>query len=233
MSRVLTTVSVGALFAFAAPDALDAQVCAGQAAFGRYALQVAATSEFNGDARAFGGSMAVGGRRPFAGLAVSRTTFDGIDGSSITLGGGFGYQVPLDPNNQAQLCPVASVAFAIGPNNVDLSGGAGTFIADLRETDLQFGVSAGVIAAHSDIHRRRFIPTASFTVVRGTATLKNDLNGTSSSESKTWELVSMGAGVVFNQSVTLLAGTTIPMGLDGASTTYHVSLSLNVSKYAP
>lgn len=232
MSRLLTTVSVGALFACAAPDALDAQVCTGGAAFGRYALQLSAATEFNHDAKSFGGGLAVGGRRPFGGLAVSRTTYDGIDGSTITLGGAFGYQVPLDRKDQFQLCPIASVGLAFGPNNVDLSGN-GTYIVDFSETELRLGVSAGVVAAHSAIHPTRFIPTGSFSVVRGTSRITDDLNGGTTSASQTFELLGLGAGLVFNQRVVLAAGASIPIGLSGASTTFDVSVSLNVSKYAP
>lgn len=231
MARVLTTVSLGTFFAFAAPDVVEAQVCTGQAAFGRYALQASANYEFNNDAKSFGAAIAAGGRRPFGEFAASRTTFSGMDGSTITLGGGFGYQVPLDHKGMASLCPAAAVAFGIGPNNVDLSGN-GTYIVNFSETEVHLGASAGVVATESKIHRNRFIPTASFTVVRGTSRIRNDLNGITMTDSKTFELLGLGAGVVFNQTVSLLAGTTIPIGLSGASTTFHVSLSLNVARYA-
>src|SRR5690349_13139308 len=110
MPRVVTTVSFAGFFAFAAPDVANAQICTGQAEFGRYALQASLSAEFNHDAKSYGGGIAVGGRRPFVGLAAARTTLHDLNGSKAsftTMGGGVGYQLPVGRKGALTLCPIA------------------------------------------------------------------------------------------------------------------------------
>jgi hypothetical protein len=78
----------------------------------------------------------------------------------------------------------------------------------------------------------KIIPSAGFTVVSASVEIKDDVSGQSDSQSETFELVALGLGIVFNQAVTLRPGVQIPIGLEGASTTFGLIVSVNFGRSA-
>jgi hypothetical protein len=227
MPRWLALISVGAFLGLTAPAA--AQVCSGLASFASGALQVSGTAQFNDQAKTFGGGFAFGGRGAFGQVGVGTTSYDAFDGSTFFFAGSAGYQVALDQKGVFHLCPMASIVHGSGPNNIDYFGD-GSLILDFSQTDLSFGLGFGVLPAQ--VGSTRVIPTVSFSVVNATVTGKDDVSGQSDSQSETFELLGLGLGIVFNQVITVRPGVSIPMGLDGASTTFGAIVSVNFGRSA-
>jgi len=225
MVRRLLLSMVGGLIAL--PTGATAQVCGGFASFAGGHFQVLGSAAFNDNAKTFGGGVAVGGRGAFGQLGIGGTSYDNLNGSSFNFGAGGGYQVSLDKKNFAHLCPVASIAFSSGPNDIDVFND-GSLVLDLRETDFDFGVAFGAMAYQSG--QTQIIPTASLAFVSATVKAKDQVSGISDSQSDTFGSLGLGLGFVFNQVITLRPGVSIPIGLDGASTTFGVTLSLNFGR---
>jgi len=225
MPRPLTLISAGAFLGLAGPAA--AQVCGGFTSFANGAYQISGAAQFNDQAKTFGGGFAFGGRAAFGQIGIGTTSYDQLHGSSLSLMGAAGYQVALDKKAVFQMCPVATINHSSGPNNVDYFGD-GSLILDFNETDLAFGVIFGAVPAMDG--STRLIPSAGFTVVSASAKVKDDVSGQSNTQSETFELVGLGLGIVFNQTVTVRPGVHIPMGLQGASTTFGAIVSVNFGR---
>ncbi len=208
----------------ALPTAAEAQVCTGFASFSSGPVQVAGSAAFSDVAKGFGGGVAVGGAGAFGQFSVGTTTYDNLDGSSFNVGGGAGYQIPLDKGKIAQLCPLSSVVFVSGPNDLDVFGD-GSLVLDLNETDFRFGVAFGLVASRSG--QTQIIPTGSLAFASATLKAKDQVSGVSDSQSETFGQVGLGLGFVFNEVFTLQPAVVIPFGLEGASTTFGLTLSLN------
>jgi len=221
MARRLLLVIVGGLAVL--PPAATAQVCSGFASFAQGPFQVIGSAAFNDQSKSFGGGFGFGGAGAFGQLSIGTTSFSDLDGSSFTFGAGAGYQLSLDKRKIVHLCPIASVAFASGPNDIDVFGD-GSLVLDLNETDFEFGVALGAVASRSG--QTQIIPAGSLAFVSATVKAKDQVSGASDSQSETFGLLSLGLGLVFNQVFTLRPAVAVPFGLDGASTTFGVTLSV-------
>jgi hypothetical protein len=222
MSRAFLIVLTGAALGFAATA--DAQVCNGSASFSNGPYQAVASAAFTDNSKSFGGGLGFGGPGAFGQASIGTTSYDDVDGSSTLVGIGAGFQVALGAQRLAHLCPLASVGFAFGPNNIDLFGD-GSVVLDLKETDFSFGLALGILASRSA--QTQVIPTASLSFVSATLKASDDVSGQSDSNSETFGLVGLGLGLVFNQVFTLRPGVAIPFGLDGASTSFGVALGVS------
>jgi hypothetical protein len=209
------------------PASISAQVCSGFTSFAHGPFQVFGSAGFNDNAKTFGGGFAFGGQGVFGQLSIGTTSFDDLDGSSFNFGGGAGYQFSLDKRSIFHLCPIASVSFSSGPNDIDLIGD-GSLLLDLSETDLVFGLSFGARPPQSG--KTQIIPSGSLGFVSATLKAKDQVTGVSDSETETFGLLSLGVGFVFSQVFTLRPGVAIPFGLEGGSTTFGVTLSINFGR---
>lgn len=171
-----------------------------------------------------------GGTGAFGQVSIGTATYDNIDGSSLLFGAGAGYQIPLGQKRLAHLCPTASLGLASGPNNLDVFGD-GSVVVDLSETDLSFGMSLGVLASQSP--QAQIIPTGSISLVSATVKASDDVSGASDSQTETFGLLGFGIGFVFNQVITARPSVSIPVGLDGASTTFAATFSVNFGRKSP
>ena len=224
MSRLLATCAVGAFLALAA--AARAQVCRGQAAFGRYALQLSGSAEFGDTAKAFGAGLGLGGHRLFVETGLSRTSYDN-GGARGTLSLDAGYALSLDKQQLFQLCPVVAVEFGRGPHNVNIGAGVP---GNRDEVDWILGFSAGAqTAPWSGV---RVIPTVAFSVVQARKTLRDNIVGHHTSQSESFELLDLGLGLLLKR-VTVLPGVSIPLGVDGGPKTFHLTVSVKVPKKPP
>ena len=213
-----------------APASAAAQFCTGYAPFSVGSFQLGANAAFNDDATGFGGGLAYGGAGPFGQVAISTISYDEVDGSTFSVGGGGGYQFKLDDRDFAHLCPTASVAFGSGPNDVDVFGD-GSFVLDLSETDFAIGLSLGLVVANSG--HTQIIPTASLSFVSATVKVEDQVSGASDSETESFGRVGLGIGFVLSRVVTLQPGAIIPFGLDGSSASFYAGVGLNFGKPAP
>ena len=96
-----------------------AQACAGMPSFSNGQMQIAAGGSFADGASSFGGTFGYGAPAGLYGkAAVGSTSYDGLDGSSFDYGVSGGYQIALKSARKAELCPIASLSLASGPNDV-------------------------------------------------------------------------------------------------------------------
>jgi len=228
MPRALLMVLTGAFLGLC--GSAHAQVCSGFASFAQGPYQVFGTAQFNDNAKSFAGGFGFGGAGPFGQVSIGTASYDNIDGSSLLFGGGVGYQVTLGQKGIVHLCPTASLGFASGPNNLDVFGD-GSVVVDLSETDLSFGMAVGVLASRSS--QTQIIPVASLGFISATAKASDDVSGASQSDTQTFGLLGLGLGFVFNQVFTFRPNVAIPIGLDGGTTSFGATLSVNFGKPKP
>lgn len=206
-----------------------AQLCTGSAPFTSGSFQAGVSAAFNDNTTTLGGGLGLGGTGPFGQVVIGTTSYDELDGSTFTVGGGAGYQFKLDSRGFAHLCPTASVAFGSGPNDLDVFGD-GSMVLDLGETDFSIGLSFGVVAANSG--NTQIVPTASLSFASATVKVEDQVSGASDSQTETFGRLGLGVGFVVSHSVTLQPGVTIPFGLEGASTTFLAGVGINFGKPA-
>lgn len=222
MTRRLLQLVIGALAAL--PTVASGQVCNGSTSFANGSFQVSGSADFNDNAKSFGGGLAFGGAGPFGQFALATTSFDDFDGSSRSFAAGAGYQLTLGQSGLVHLCPIASVAFTSGPNNIDVFGD-GSVVLDLSETDFVFGLAVGGVASQSG--QTQIIPTGSLALVNATLKATDDVSGASDSESESFGVLGLGLGFVFDHVLTLRPNVSIPFGLDGASTSFGVTIGVS------
>lgn len=197
----------------------DAQTCLGAASYSAGAVQLGAGARFGNDAQAYTGRVNFGSTRAFGGIGVGGTTYDGLDGTTVSVGGAVGYQVPLGTSHRAQLCPYAGGDLGFGPNDVN-----GTDI-DVSTRDAFLGLHLGYAAPVNP--QLMVVPTGGISLVYGSTKLENG-SGLSESDSDTFGTIEFGVGLIINSRVTIRPGVSIPVGLDGADATFAIDLGLSL-----
>lgn len=198
--------------------AVVAQVCGGFPSFQGRPIQIVGAAAFNDNSKMFGGGVGFGGAGAFGSLELSTTHIDAFDASAFGIGGGVGYQVRLDKRGTVQLCPAVGVEFAMGPKDIQGTG------IDYSETDISLGVAVGVVAARTE--QVDVVPTGSIAFANADGKLK-DASGNSVSNSESFGVVGLGIGFVFSHQVSIKPAVSIPFGVDGASSTFGVTLAVN------
>jgi hypothetical protein len=191
-----------------------AQACSGMPSFSSGPMQITAGGSFADGTSSFGGTFGYG--RP-AGLygkaALGTTSYDGLDGSSLDFGVGGGYQIPLQSSRKAELCPIASLSFGSGPNDVLGSG------VDMSTRNIAFGAALGAQVGNSP--QMQILPNASFQF----ANTRLEIDDVAGSES--YGLLTLGTGFVFNSRFSVNPSISIPVGLDGYDTSFGLSGAIN------
>ena len=74
-----------------------------------------------------------------------------------------------------------------------------------------------------------FVPfaAASYVLARATATI----GGTSDSDSQDYTEIDIGAGFVFNRTLTIRPSVAIPVGIDGAKSAFQLAFAFNFGKH--
>jgi len=198
-----------------------AQTCVGMPSFSSGRMQVAGGGQFADGASSFDGTFGYGVPKGLYGkAAIGRTSYDGLDGSSFDFGVGGGYQIPLQSSHMAELCPIASVSLGSGPHNVFGTG------VDMSSRTFALGGSLGVLVGGSS--QVRILPNASFQFANTRATLDNGT--TSSSNSQSYGLLTLGTGFVFNSRFSLNPSVSFPVGLDGGNTSFGFIGAMNFGR---
>jgi hypothetical protein len=198
-----------------------AQTCAGMPSFSSGQMQIAGGGNFADGSSSFGGTFGYGAPKSLYGKAgIGSTSYDGLDGSSFDFNVGGGYQIPLHSSRTAELCPVASLGLASGPNDVLASG------VDLSSRTFAFGASVGALVGGSP--QMQIVPTASFQFANTRATI--DDGTTSASGSESYGLLTLGTGFVFSSRFSLNPSISIPVGLDGSSTSFGLAGAMNFGR---
>jgi hypothetical protein len=197
----------------------SAQVCQGTAPFSAGSDRVGVGMQFTDGAKAYGGSLAFGsGNSLFAGATVALTQFDGIDANATSMSVEGGYSIAMNTERTVQLCPLVGFAYQSGPN---FDTGAGTVNSSVRA--FAFGGSIGTTVPMSPT--LDFIPFGGATYELDHAT--GSFNGFSSSGDQNYTNIMLGAGFVFNKTLTVQPSVSIPAGLNGAKPTYGISFAFN------
>ena len=184
-------------------------------------MQIAGGGNFADGSSGFGGTFGYGAPKSLYGKAgIGSTSYDGLGGSSFDFNVGGGYQIPLHASRTAELCPVASLGLSSGPNDVLASG------VDLSSRTFAFGASVGALVGGSP--QMQIVPTASFQFANTRATI--DDGTTSASGSESYGLLTLGTGFVFSSRFSLNPSISIPVGLDGSSTSFGLAGAMNFGR---
>jgi hypothetical protein len=198
-----------------------AQTCVGMPSFASGRMQVSGGGSFVDGASSFGGTFGYGTPKGLYGKAgLGTTSYDALDGSSFDLSVGGGYQVPLQTSRMAELCPVASLSIGSGPNDVLNSG------VDMSSRTFAFGAAIGALVGHNS--RMQILPNASFQFAN--SRLSVDDGTTSMAGSESYGLLTLGTGFVINSRFSLNPSISVPVGLDGSSTSFGLSGAINFGR---
>lgn len=180
-----------------------AQVCQGDLSF-RSPTHIGAALAMSDHTTSFGGGAAWGHRQGlYGGASVGVTNYDAGAGNAVAVGGGVGYQMPLQARSSWQLCPGGTLALTFGPNN---NG------AKLSTQTVTMGTSIGTSLPLSKSVNLLPFGSAAFAHTR----VALDVNGNSTSASDNYLLLGFGAGfqltpsLVVRPSISLAAATDNP-----------------------
>ena len=198
-----------------------AQSCQGLASFSAGQMQVAANAQFPQGGNVWGGSFSYGlPSGVYGGADLSTTSFDGISANSLGIGAHAGYQMKLGRTGKLNLCPVASLALGMGPDDADLN-------INSSSTDVHFGLALGTDMGSTP--RMRIIPTAGLGLQYSKVKIEDTApGGTTVEGSETYGLARLGVGFVFNQQISVRPTIDIPVGSDLINDpTFGVSVGYN------
>jgi hypothetical protein len=198
-----------------------AQSCAGMPSFASGPMQITAGGSFVDGASSLGGTFGYGVANGLYGKAgIGTTSYDAIDGSSFDFGVGGGYQIPLHTSRRAELCPIASLSFGSGPNDVIGSG------IDMSSRNFAFGAAVGALVGHSS--QMQVLPNASFQFANTRVELDDGVDSAAGSES--YALLTLGTGFVFNSRYSLNPSISIPVGLDGSDASFGLAGAIHFGR---
>ena len=196
---------------------LPAQTCLGNASFSHSSFKLYGNVDFESTKTHFGGGAMVGASHPFLLGGITVTSLD-HGGSSFGVVGLGGYQVEVGSSKPVAVCPLLSASVSSGPNDAD-SGGD-----DVSGRSFGFGAGIGVELGSGT--KVKFVPTGSLQVVHARVKLKGV---TTQTLSDTYELLTMGAGIVLSGRITLLPHLIIPIGSTaGGDTQFGMSVSIGL-----
>jgi opacity protein-like surface antigen len=183
-----------------------AQVCQGDLSFRSSSTHVGGTLGLSDNTTSFGGGVTFGHRQGwYTGASLGMMTYDGLDGNTIAVGGGLGYQMPLQAKSKWQVCPGGTLSLGFGPS-IDVGGNS----MKTSSQAVSMGASFGTALPLSK--KVNLLPFGSVGV--GHTRLSAKMNGTSTSESETYLLLGAGAGFQLTPSLVLRPALTIAAGAD-------------------
>jgi len=211
-----TSVSVVLLLVCASPAA--AQDCLGFAPYSGRPLHFFVRGAFDNSSSIYGGGLSVGGSAAFGELNVEGRSLDGHTGSSFTVGGGGGLRLPLSHDGTVHLCPIAQVAFLLGPNN-DYNYDFGPLFGyslHYRETDWTFGGAFG-FSANGATHQVRINPTLSYAHTLAYDHINTETGVSLNSHSRSLETLTVGVGLLIGREVSITPTLSHVSGGGGSS----------------
>ena len=219
MSRLASAAFALAMFALPATSAL-AQTCLGTASFASGPARIGFGLDFSEDTKQYGAQIAFGkAAGPFAGASVALVDIDEVDDSGTAFELALGYSLSVSGKGSMEICPVAGFGYAsVGVDEGGIS-------VDLSERTLSAGFAIGGVASSSPTFK--FIPSAMLAYVNANAKSEGFIEF---DESEDFGLVSLAAGFVFNDRVTLRPNVAIPVGLDDSDPTYGIGISFNFGR---
>jgi hypothetical protein len=197
-----------------------AQACVGMPSFGNGPMQIAAGGTFADGASSLGGTFGYGMPKGLYGKAgIGSTSYDALDGSSLDVALGAGYQIPLHSARKADFCPIANLSFGSGPDVEEIN-------LDMSRRTFSFGGAFGMLM--SQTATMDIVPNASFQFANTRFSADDGIDSVSDSES--YGLLTLGTGFVFNSRYSLNPSLSIPMGLDGSDIAFGLSGAINFGR---
>lgn len=206
------------LVALSAPAMAVAQTCVGRAGPEAGNIQLSGDYSSTQGVSQFGVSGGGLGATGFGSVTVGSISYDDFAGSTLVLGAGAGYRLPVGTSGNAEICPVVSALLGMGPNDIEGSG------VDASSRGAQIGLSAGYrIASGADM---AIIPTvgvgfaySAFKLTDGVDTLE---------DSDTYGAFNVGVGLVLGRQFTALPSVSIPVGLEDSDPVLSISFTLSL-----
>ena len=202
-----------------------AQTCTGTASFGSGPMRIGASVDFAEDVRQYGGQLAVGrAGGPFATLSIGRFDIEDIDEFGKAYAGEIGYGVDLGPTESLELCPVLGSTYNTIKVNIP-----GNSVTDITSRALSGGFMLGSVASTSPT--LSIVPAAGIFYVHERAKIDSNIF-LDEEATEDYGVITLAAGFVFNQRVTVRPNIAIPVGLDDADPTFGVGFAFNFGRRA-
>lgn len=218
-----TSVVIAGALAIVAASA-QAQVCTGSASFSAGSLRIGGNAEWGNDTRMIGGGLAFGSREWFGGVGVGGMTYDDFDGTTLVINGSGGYQMMLGKTSAVGLCPVASFALGIGPDDIEGSG------TDLSARAATAGLQIGTAVQGAEGFQ--VVPSAGLAFAWAEVELEGGFFG-DFEESETFGIASLALGLVFNEIFTVQPRVGFPFAIEDADPSYGVAIGVQFGRRAP
>ena len=112
-----------------------------------------------------------------------------------------------------QVCPVASLSFGSGPNDVLGTG------VDMSSRTFSAGAALGAQLGNNP--QLQIVPNASFQFANTRLSMDDGTDSVSGSES--YGLLTLGTGFIFNSRYSLNPSVSLPMGWDGRDASFTIA----------
>jgi hypothetical protein len=217
MHRQLRFVLTGVCLAV--PLQLSGQACLGAASFGRDPVRLGAGVSASQHVNVYDLDLAAGSSQgPFASAALSRVEYDNVSdvGTGLDVLGGFA--INLTPEKNFLFCPLVGFAHQSGPDFETTFGHV-----SVSTQSVAFGGSFGGTVPVS--RNLAFVPFAEGLFVNSQETDRG--GGVVSSGPVNYGEINIGAGWVVNRTLTFQTSMSVPVGLNGAETSYRFGFGIN------
>ena len=204
---------------------MAAQTCSGAAAFSAGPVRLGAGLASSDGVKSYGVNMAVGAKAgPFVSGSLSRTEYSDIADNGTLVGLGAGYAFDLNRTKTVQFCPEVSFRHESGPEIEYL----GSTISTSADAVGFGGVFGGVVPVTPTLDVVPFAGGA-YVITQAWATLGRE----SESESLRYGEVDVGAGFVINKTLTLQPSVALPVGIEGAKSSFQLAFAFNFGSPKP
>jgi hypothetical protein len=183
-----------------------AQVCQGDLSFRSGSKHVGGALGLSDNATSFGAGLTVGHKQGlYSGASIGMMAFDNVQGNSLMLNGGLGYQMPVQQRSKWQVCPGSTLSLGFGPN-IDVPAGSMHLSTQTLTMGASFGTSMPLTKSVNIIP----FGSAAFGYTRATA----KLNGNSNTGTDGYLLLGAGAGFQFTPSLVFRPALSLAAGAD-------------------
>ncbi len=197
--------------------AASAQICAGAASFASGPVRLGGAIDIAEDARQYGAQIAFGkAAGPFASGTIALVDFDDLEDSGTSFAADVGYSLSMSAARSVELCPIVGIGYA----SADISQGG--FSAELSSRTFGAGISIGGIVSSTPTFA--FVPAVSVIYANEDAEAEGALE---LDTSENYGVITLAAGLVFNQRITLRPNIAFPVGLDDADASYGIGIAFN------
>ncbi len=163
------------------------------------------------------------GANVFGGASLGSVSYDDLNGTTLLVGAGAGYRLPLGTGGTTELCPVVGGRLGIGPNDIEGSG------VDASTRGASVGVSLGHrIAAGNDV---AVIPNVVAGFTYSSVRFTDGVDDLENSESSA--VFGVGVGFVLGKQFTAQPSVSIPIGRENSDPVFGISFTLSLGSKRP